>query len=423
VITVANRPYQPFGGAEQLFYCRDKEILFEGPAGTGKTRGLLEKIFFCAQKWANSRHLLVRKTRKSMTESVLVTFEEKVIPVGFPIGSNVQRSHRHSYDLPNGSVIVIDGMDNADRIMSTEFDTISYFEATEGFEDDHEKLTTRLRNGVMPFQQIISDCNPGAPTHFLNQRANAGKMTRILSRHEDNPAITEGYLNTLRSLTGARRLRLYEGKWASQEGLVYNFDPAIHMVKPFPIPSDWKRYRVIDFGYKNPFVCQWWALDNDNRPHLYREIYYTERLVSDHAKQIVSLSEGETYELTLADHDAEDRATLEREGIKTKPAQKAVTSGIQAVEDLLRKKADGKAGMVVFYDTLVERDPKLTETKRPTCTREELDSYSYPKGQDGKTAKEEPVKADDHGMDCLKYLALELKNPTTVKQPPVRFNF
>lgn len=419
----SNRPYQPFGGAEKLFYCRDKEVLIEGPAGTGKTRGTLEKVFFCAQHWPGSRHLILRKTRKSLTESVLVTFEEKVLPVGFPVGSNVQRSHRHSYDLPNKSVIVVDGMDNADRIMSTEFDTITFFEATEGTEDDIEKLTTRLRNGVMPFQQLVCDCNPGAPTHFLNQRANAGKMTRILSRHKDNPSITESYLNTLSNLTGARRKRLYEGKWASQEGLVYNFDPDIHMMVPFTIPSSWKKYRVIDFGYKNPFVCQWWALDPDNRPHLYREIYYTERIVSDHAKQIISLSEGETYEVTLSDHDSEDRATLEREGIKTKPAQKAVTSGIQAVEELLRKRGDGKPGIILFYDTIVERDQNLIDTKRPVCTREEFDSYSYPKGTDGKTAKEDPVKQDDHGMDCLKYLALELKNPTTVKQPAVRFNF
>ena len=40
---------------------------------------------------------------------------------------------------------------------------------------------------------------------------------------------------------------------------------AVHVVDPFDIPTDWSRYLSIDFGYTNPFVAQWWALDHDGR--------------------------------------------------------------------------------------------------------------------------------------------------------------
>lgn len=405
IILPEQKPYQPFGGAEDLFYCKGREILIEGPAGTGKSRAVLEKIHLCALKYPGIRVLLCRKTRKSMTESVLVTFEEKVLPTGSSIKSGPAREQRHSYKYPNGSIIVLGGMDNVDDFMSTEFDIICAFESHQLTEDDWEKITTRLRNGVMPYQQAIADTNPAAPTHWLNRRANAKRMIRILSRHEDNPSVTKEYLATLDALTGARYLRLRKGIWAAQEGLVYEeYNPAIHLINRFDIPKEWQRFRVIDFGYTNPFVCQWWARDPDDRIYRYREIYFTKRLVSDHAKKIIELSAGERYVTTIADHDAEDRATLQASGIYTIAAQKDISTGIQAVQARLKVRGDKKPGMFLFSDSLVERDESLVEAKKPVCTDEEFDSYSWPKGSDGKTMKEAPVKVDDHGMDTTRYL-------------------
>ena len=36
--------YRAYGAAAELFRCTAPEILIEGPAGTGKSRSLLEKI-------------------------------------------------------------------------------------------------------------------------------------------------------------------------------------------------------------------------------------------------------------------------------------------------------------------------------------------------------------------------------------------
>lgn len=400
------KPYQPFGAALDLFYCKAEEVLVEGPAGTGKTRALLEKIHLCLLKYAGARALIVRKTRTSMTESVLVTFEEKVLPVGDPIKDGAGRRFRQHYDYPNGSTLVVGGMDNVDRIMSTEYDIIGVFEATELTEDDHEKLTTRLRNGIIPYQQIVLDCNPGPEWHWLNQRANAGRMTRLLSRHEHNPTVTEAYLDKLKALTGARRARLYEGKWASQEGLVYEtFDAAVHVLDQTPDGwEDWTKYRSVDFGYTNPFVCQWWAEDPDGRLYLYREWYRTKMLVEDHAAKINELSGPESYRNTVADHDAEDRATLARHGVKTVAAHKAVKEGIQAVQERLKGQKDGLPRLFVLRDATMERDPALVEDKRPASTLEEFDGYAWAESRERKPEKEEPVKDNDHGMDAMRYM-------------------
>jgi len=426
--------YQPRGAARELFPCRALEVLLEGPAGTGKSRGALEKANRWALKCPGSRTLLVRKTRVSMSESVLVTLESRVIPDNtdlYPDLRNQQRKNRTTYEYPNGSVIVVGGMDNPDRIMSTEYDRIFAFEATELTEGDWEQLLTRLRNGRTPYHQIVADCNPGGPTHWLNQRAIKGSMSRLLSRHEDNPLLHDGakwtkagaeYLSTLARLTGARLARLLQGKWASNEGGVYpEFDAAVHVISAMPSGwQTWRKIRVIDFGYTNPFVCQWWAIDPDGRMYLYREIYRRGVIVQDHAATITSLSAGETFEANIADHDAEDRATLARHGITTQPAHKAVSVGIEAVAARLRPAGDGRPRLFILSTALVHRDEQLAESRKPTSTAEEFDGYVYPKGQDGKPMKEEPVKENDHGMDTARYAVMYAERPA-VKRVAVRY--
>ncbi len=404
--TTDNKPYRPFGVAQDLLYSKSPEVLMEGPAGTGKTRALLEKANLCAIKYPGMRALLVRKTRESMTESVMVTLEQKVLPNGWPMLTGPSRRQRQCYRYPNGSVLVIAGMDRASRIMSTEYDMIFAFEARELTEDDWESLLTRLRNGVMPYQQAIADTNPDAPTHWLNQRAQRGQMVRLLSRHDDNPNVTDAYKNRLNQLTGVRRDRLFKGIWSGQEGAVYDlWDPAVHVIEKVKIPEHYRRIRSIDFGYTNPFVCQWWAIDPDGRMILYRELYQSHGLVEDHAQTIAEHSEGESYEATITDHDAEGRATLERYGIPTTLAKKTLRSGIQAVTMRLKKADDGKPRLMLMQDCLIQTDQRLIEQQKPTSTCQEFPGYVWHRGTD---ISESPVMVNDHGMDAMRYAVVYL---------------
>src|SRR5438105_8088340 len=286
--------YRPLGAAAELFRRRDPEVLLAGPAGTGKSRACLEKLHLCCTKYAGARALIVRKTRVSRTEAALVTYEEKVLAPGSAIPRGAGRAARQAYHYPNGSEAVVGGLDRPQKVMSTEYDLIYVQEAIELSEDDWESLTTRLRNGAMPYQQILADTNPDAPTHWLKRRCDAGRTVLLESRHEDNPSVTPEYLARLDRLTGARLWRLRHGRWVSAEGVVYEgWDPAVHLAQPRTIPPDWPRYWSTDFGYSNPFVWQCWAKDPDGRLWMVREIYRTGTLVEDLARQIRALTQGE----------------------------------------------------------------------------------------------------------------------------------
>jgi hypothetical protein len=46
-----------------------------------------------------------------------------------------------------------------------------------------------------------------------------------------------------------------KGRFAAFFGAVYKtFNRSVHVIKPFKIPTDWPRYRAIDWGFNNPFV-------------------------------------------------------------------------------------------------------------------------------------------------------------------------
>lgn len=411
--------YRMRGSQVAVWNCRDPEILYDGPSRTGKTRLLLEKCYGLAAQYPGSRLLICRKTRVSLNETVLQTFEDYVLGAEFTAwAGSCKRAHREKYSLPNGSEIVLGGMDQSIKIMSSEYDAIFCFESTELAVDDYEKLLTRLSNGRIPYQQIVCDCNPQGPQHWINQRAVAGVSTRFTSRLSENPKFHDGtdwtergraYNAVLDNLTGHRKLRLRDGKWCAAEGLVYSeFDAALHVVNVLPDwkTGNWRRYRVIDFGFNDPFVCQWWAV-RDDVAIMYRELYQSGRLVEDHAREIVRLSGTERYEFSLADHDREDRETLHRHGVPTRPAIKDIDSGVDAMKARLKVQATGKPRMMFYRDALVARDQNLAEQKRPTSTVEEFDCYIYKVRTDGQ-AKDEPADRDNHGMDCGRYLSKQL---------------
>ena len=462
--TTLEHTYTPRGVLKDLFTCRASEVLVAGPAGTGKSMACLQKLHMAALVNPGMRGLIVRKTLASLGSTALVTWRTRVVGEALAggmirfYGGSPQESPQYQY--ANGSVIVVGGMDRAIRIMSSEYDMIYVQEATELTEDDWESLTTRLRHGRMSFQQLLADCNPAQPTHWLKARGDRGITTVLESRHEDNPtlftddgSLTEfgkSYIGKLDALTGVRYLRLRKGLWAAADGMVFEeYDPFVHLVDRFKIPDDWTRWWTVDFGYVHPFVLQQWAEDPDGRLFLYREIYRTHRTVDQHC--VDALSFGDNKEgrkvnppptrkdwkyagerryawqgrlwnepkprAIICDHDAEGRAVLERElGMSTVAAKKTVSDGIQAVQARLRPAGDGRPRIFIMRDAVVQVDEELADAKKPTCTADSMLSYVWDTGI-GKRPKEAPLKIDDDGADALRYVVahLDLKSRARIR--------
>ena len=220
------------GGNRLIFEARDPEILVEGMAGTGKTRTILELINALCHRFPGMRAVIVRKVRDTLATTALVTFEKKVLRPGDGVVFFGGSKHEPAaYRYPNGSQINVGGMDNAEKILSSEYDLVYPNEAPELSIEDWETLMSRLRNGVLPNPRIIGDCNPTFGAHWLNKRCEAGVTRRIVTRLEDNPEYyhrdgtpTEAglrYLVVLDRLTGSRYQRFRLGQWTGVENSIY----------------------------------------------------------------------------------------------------------------------------------------------------------------------------------------------------------
>lgn len=253
--------------------------------------------------------------------------------------------------------------------------------------------------------RIFWDTNPDYPHHPIKkdyidhsgERLSDGSL-RIQSWHfqiDDNPNLDPMYVENLKKSTpeGMWYDRKIKGLWVAAEGLVYEgWQREHHVIEPFDIPEDWQRVRAVDFGFNNSFVCLWGAIDSDDRLYIYDEHYEDHRLIKYHAAAINQRKE--SIKWTVADHDAQERAELEDKGIYTSPAQKDVALGLQRVAKRLIVQDDGKPRLRVFA----------------TCKNviQEIEKYAWAANKTGAIKKEEPAKVDDHAMDALRYMIMEI---------------
>lgn len=378
--------FRPQGAAAELFRARDPELLLSGPAGTGKSRACLEKMHLAACRHAGSRWLMVRKTRVSLTQSGMVTFARKVL---HPLDGVAFRAQEQEYRYPNGSVVVVSGLDEPSRIQSAEYDCAYVQEATELEETDWETILSRLRYGAMPYQQVVADCNPASNQHWLYRRAQAGLTRMLESRHEDNPELWDGagwtefgagYIGRLDRLTGFRRDRLRHGRWVGAEGLVYDGWDAASGARARDC-AGWSTHLGVDVGSRNPTALMTVRLHDAFPPHVEGEWWGRDLSSSDILGAVARRAEAINPETIWVDPSAKSYIQdLERLGFRVRAANNDVLYGVGRVQEAVQ------AGMTVD----------------PSCRHmlEELGLYRW---QD-KAEKDAPVKEHDHCLDAVRYV-------------------
>jgi hypothetical protein len=219
--------YAPHGGVAAAWEARETEVCLVGPAGSGKSRGWLERLHRDALAWPKSRQLVVRLTRKSLTQSAMVTLQDEVFPVGTfgPADSDKPlrfHSERQAYLYPNGAIVGVVGLDDPGTVFSSQWDRIYCQEVNQLAERPYSTLLRALRNNVMPWQQIVSDMNPQIEMHWMHQRCDERVCREISATHADNPSNTAAYLAGLAKLKGAEYESLYLGQRVTEmEGSYY----------------------------------------------------------------------------------------------------------------------------------------------------------------------------------------------------------
>lgn len=233
-------------------------------------------------------------------------------------------------------------------------------------------------------------CNPEGPEHWLYREfIQQAKQKNLLHLHftmADNPALPDAIKARYETFyTGVFYRRFILGQWCMAEGLVYDFDPEIHVQQP-PPPGG-RYYISVDYGTQNPFSAGLWQVQGGKAYRL-REFYHsgrdTGRMLTDeeYHEKLVELAGSLPVEQVVVDPSAASFiATIRHHGIfSVRKAKNEVLPGIRWVATLL------KTGLLAV-------SPQCRDSIR------EFSLYRW----DEASQHDSVVKENDHAMDDIRY--------------------
>lgn len=425
----------------------ESELAYSGRFFGGKSWMLCAKALLYAASYPGAHVGLCREERASMESTTLRTLREEIVPSA--MWEAGWRESKSRLMLPNRSEIDVFGLDKPGRALGSRYGFLGIDQAEQLDRNQFELINSRVTQVGMPWHQTALAFNPEGPDHWAYRRyrpddgdgvrrdAKGVQFAEVVHVGENDllEFLDEKSIARLDRLEGAWRLRYRLGMWTSFEGAVFsNWDPAVRVIPApeawgawggFP-PPNWERYRGFDFGYDDPFVCQWWAKEPGfERYYRYREIYRSgitieraaervneleaeemaalksaaaEQKIEDLDEYLMAMNIGASY----SDHQRGERAMLADRGIATAPASKEIRAGIQTLLGLMEKQ---DRGVFLIQGAREECDMQLAERNLPTCTEDEMAGYRWKKRDgEGDSSKDLPVDKNNHGIDTMRYV-------------------
>lgn len=300
---------------QAIFMSRPEyEVMYGGAAGGGKSDALLAEGLRQVHV-PNYRGLIIRKTYPQLSE--LVDRSHSIYKPSFP-GARYNDT-KHCWTFPSGAKLYFGAMQHTkDRInyQGKRYDFIAFDELTHFTYDEYSYMFSRNRpDGPGTIVYMRSTTNPGGVGHgwvkarFIDPAppftpmydtvkyvdADGNVKTQRKSRMfipatiHDNRRLMENdpaYIASLAMLPEQERAALLEGSWDVFSGQVftewrnepngYRSRKLTHVIEPFDFPRHWRIYRGFDWGYSKPFSVGWFAVDEEGRIYLFRELYGTE---------------------------------------------------------------------------------------------------------------------------------------------------
>lgn len=423
------------------------ECLVEGGAGTGKTRLILEFIRSYCEANEGVRVLMMRDHRVDMTGTVLVEWENEVLGLDHPAVMNgPTRKCREVYTFPNGSEVVLGGFNNETKLFSGQYHGCYFNEAHETIERKWETLHRAMRARGGPFRFMIADVNPRHTGHWLNQRAEQGRMMRLKTKLWHNPRFFRDgvwqqdgleYAHRLKAGTsGPNFVSLWLGEWNNPEGLVWpEYNADVHSIHADVVRDGrgvwWVTHTdtgrreelrwfvlSIDEGPVSPGCLQAWGVTPDGIMYRVEEHYFAGLDHSEWIARAMPMAQKYTAQAMVSDHDASfikamNRAMMDagmnpicRNADKTlgKPGREGKRARIEIV------RTRWKQNRMYLLKGGVQRDSKLAlRNGVPTCFEQEIPAWTYTEhvsGEDAADSANDPdPRCADHAADAAMYAA------------------
>lgn len=276
--------------------CRRRYLILKGSAGSGKSQNIAQLLILrlSDKQYQGANLLCIRKIDESNRDSTFAQLKKAIKAVyqnKWEKYWEVKESPLRLRHKKTGNSVIFRGMKDdrqREKVKSITNDdgNITWIwveEATELTEEDFDILDDRLRGKQRNpnlFYQIIATFNPVSSKHWLKAKFFDNPSPDVLtdtSTFEQNRFIDEQYRIRMerRKLNDPEGYRVYAlGEWGLLGGQYFNgWRESLHVIKPFKIPDNWIRFRMMDWGSYRPYACYWAAVDFDGKMYIYRELY------------------------------------------------------------------------------------------------------------------------------------------------------
>lgn len=436
--------FRPNPGPQTAFLAAvEKEVLYGGAAGGGKSYGILADALRDMDH-PSFRGLLLRKTTEELRELVLKS--QELYPKAIP---GIKWSQQKmTWTTPKGGILWMSYLDRDEEVTRYQGQSFSYiaFDELTQWATPYcwDYMRSRLRTtdpSLSVYMRATS--NPGGLGHhwvkkmfidpapwgkafwatdvetgetliypevhlnkqgFLEPHPKAGQplfqRRFIPARLSDNPYLYDAgdYEAMLLSLPEYERKRLLEGDWDVVAGAAFpEWNRAIHVIEPFEIPNGWKKFRACDYGYGSYAAVLWFAVAPDDQIIVYDEIYVSKRLAVDLADDILYRERGHRISYGMM-----DRSCWYVKGEGPCIAEQMEKRGCRW------RKADGSKGSRIAGKNEIHRRLQIDEdTEEPrmvifsSCINLIRQLPMIPLDKDN--VEDVDTDAEDHLYDALRY--------------------
>lgn len=435
--------FKPTPVQEQFIRCADKETMYAGGIGSGKTLAGGFKSLWASLEWPGTTGLVGRQTYRSLedtTKRVLLDGDDK--PPVIPPELVAHRDDRENrVVLKNGSEILFRSLEdyNVEKLRSLNLGWFYVDEATESTLKLWMELCGRLRHPVGP-RIGWGTTNPNGHDWVWKRfhpdaGVRAGPLFHQPSR--SNPHLAPDYLEHLVSAMPKEWIkRMVDGSFDTAAGMIWDqWDRNVHVV-PTPLVRDlpvrWFRGRALDHGRRNPTAVGWWMVDNDGFLIMADEHYESGLLPSQHAPIIRAKDEmlapginlgaivapPDCFRLDANGHSVADEY-LAAAQLTLTPADDNVDAGLLRVAEWLQR--DKSIVFPEWHQWAGTTGPDELGSPRmfiADCCQEtiaEVPQYSWrdlaPSQEEKQDQPEEPRKLNDHACDMIRYWVMSRPRP------------
>jgi len=429
--------FKPNEGPQTEFLAAsEKEVLYGGSAGGGKTYALIaDPMRYFGN--GNFNGIILRRTNDELREIQWKT--QEIYPKAYP-GAKWQEK-KSQWVFPSGARLWLTYLERPEdclRYQGQAFSYIAFDELTQhptSFAFVYMRSRLRTTDPDLP-TYIRATTNPGGPGHawvkkmfidpapanrafpatdietgqtlvYPENHAKAGQP--LFSRRfipaslYDNPYLTEdgSYEANLMSLPEMQRRQLLEGDWGVADGAAFpEFKLSTHVIEPFEIPSDWRRFRSADYGYSSYSAVHWFAIDPSFETlYVYRELYLSKHTGKDLARAVLEAEAGDKIHYGVLDSSCwHNRGQIGpsiaeemiADGCRWRPSDRSAgarVAGKNQLHERLKVNEDTELPGIIFFNSCRQIIADLPVI--PSC----------PKGTDDIDQR----YASDHSYDSLRY--------------------